>query len=393
MKKVKRIDSLTEEQKSKMKQYVDKWIAIGLRTGETDWDTFDKYMPIVYEKAGLQYPKNVVRVSSPIVGALAASMAESILKNKRATVGDAVSVAVRDAVDGAVHNAVGDAVSGAVYDALGGSLGDAVGGAVRDAVGGAVGDAVGGAIYDAIHNAVYDALKSNNLEWNYWLGGQFWVGYWYWYGVATCDFLFNECGLELSKDIMERAEANRKISESVNYIWPNRDFVMVCARPTKILRDDQGRLHSENGMAIQYPDGWGLYLLHGVQFPEELYRKVTSGTMPFEEILAIEDIDQRTQAMKFGDPKKFLEHVKAKKLDERIKFSTDGKQINYGLYKIPKGEIFTEDAYYLLYDCPSTDRVYMSGVVACNTVGEAMAWKFGTTNEQWSNMVPLKHES
>ena len=294
MKKVKRIDSLTEEQKSKMKQYVDKWIAIGLRTGETDWDTFDKYMPIVYEKAGLQYPKNVVRVSSPIVGALAASMAESILKNKRATVGDAVSVAVSDAVSVAVR------------------------------------DAVGGAIHDAIHNAVYDALKSNNLEWNYWLGGQFWVGYWYWYGVATCDFLFNECGLELSKDIMERAEANRKISESVNYIWPNRDFVMVCARPTKILRDDQGRLHSENGMAIQYPDGWGLYLLHGVQFPEELYRKVTSGTMPFEEILAIEDIDQRTQAMKFGDPKKFLEHVKAKKLDERIKFSTDGKQINYG---------------------------------------------------------------
>ena len=115
--------------------------------------------------------------------------------------------------------------------------------------------------------------------------------------------------------------------------------------------------------------------------------------MPFEKILAIEDIDQRTQAMKFGDPKKFLAHTKAKKLDERMKFTPDGKPIQYTLYKISRGAIFTEDAYYVLYDCPSTARVYMSGAMPCKTVGEALAWKFGITVEEWMALEPMKTES
>jgi len=28
----------------------DKWIEIGLRTGETDWDLFDKYMAYLFTK-------------------------------------------------------------------------------------------------------------------------------------------------------------------------------------------------------------------------------------------------------------------------------------------------------------------------------------------------------
>ncbi|MDE2218682.1 MAG: hypothetical protein KGJ58_04550, partial [Patescibacteria group bacterium] len=35
---------------------------------------------------------------------------------------------------------------------------------------------------------------------------------------------------------------------------------------------------------------------------------------------------------------------------------------------IPAGDIFIEDAYYVFYDCPSTARKYMSGVIKCDTV-------------------------
>ena len=306
---VTRIDELTKEQRDAMPSYAKKWIEIGLRTGETDWDTFDKYMPICYEKANLKYPKNVVRVQSPLVGALAASVAEGILKQRR----DAVDGAVRDAVDGAVRDAVRDAV----HDAVGGAVDDAVHGAVRDAVDGAVGgavddavrDAVDGAVDGAVHDAVRDAVstaisiaqKANfSLSWHYWLGGQFWVGYGWWYAVSAVNFFFDVCKLKLAKDIMERAEAYRKVSESVNYIWPNSDFVMVCARPTIILKDNDGRLHSEKGMAIQYPDGWGLYMIHGVRFEKELYEKVISGKMSFSEILKIDNTEHRLQAMRMN---------------------------------------------------------------------------------------------
>lgn len=94
---MKYISKLTKKQEEAMPAYRDKWIEIGLRTGETDFETFDKYIPICYEKAGLKYPKNVVRVKSPLVGALAASVSEAIWKKKR----DAVDGAVRGAVRGA----------------------------------------------------------------------------------------------------------------------------------------------------------------------------------------------------------------------------------------------------------------------------------------------------
>ena len=97
----KRIDKLTKEQKEMLPIWADKWIKIGLKTGKTDWETFDKYMPICFKKANLKYPKRVVRVSSPLVGALASSIAGKIL-NVDGAVDDAVDGAVRDAVDGAV---------------------------------------------------------------------------------------------------------------------------------------------------------------------------------------------------------------------------------------------------------------------------------------------------
>ena len=78
----KRIDKLTKEQEAMMAPHAQEWIAKGLQTGETDWETFDKYMPICYAKAGLKYPSRVVRVQSPLVGGLAASLAEGILKQR-----------------------------------------------------------------------------------------------------------------------------------------------------------------------------------------------------------------------------------------------------------------------------------------------------------------------
>ncbi|HCC04968.1 TPA: hypothetical protein DEP58_01520, partial [Patescibacteria group bacterium] len=96
------IEKLTPSQEKQMSIYRDMWIEKGLQTGVTDWETFDKFMPVCYEKAGIAYPKNVVRVSSPLVGGLASAIAEAILRKKRGAVRDAVGDAVRGAVDGAV---------------------------------------------------------------------------------------------------------------------------------------------------------------------------------------------------------------------------------------------------------------------------------------------------
>lgn len=61
-----------------------------------------------------------------------------------------------------------------------------------------------------------------------------------------------------------------RVARSAGMWWALRDVVVLCERPTAILRDSQGRLHGESGPAIAYPDGWGVYVWHGTGVPASL---------------------------------------------------------------------------------------------------------------------------
>jgi hypothetical protein len=173
---VKRVDTLTAEQKAQMAPHAQRWIDIGLSTEPADFDAFERHARRCYEAAGIEWPGVVVRVQSPLAMALAgpaAAVTIELIKRGQVDGGavdgavheavsvavhEAVSVAVSVAVDGAVGVAVGDAVRGAVGGAVGEAVRDAVGGAVDDAVGDAVRGAVRGAVDDAVGEAVRDAV-------------------------------------------------------------------------------------------------------------------------------------------------------------------------------------------------------------------------------------------
>jgi len=328
------IKKLTDEQRAAMPAFAQKWINHGLKTGATDWATFDKNMPICYEKAGIPYPIRVVRVSSPLIGALAAAVANGIREKRR----------------------------------------------IHDAVGGAVGDAVRDAVRDAINMAHKFEVS---LSWHPWLGGQFWVGYgYYWrFGVAAVNFLMDTCGLELATDMAERAIAYRKVCESVNYIWPNRDFVMVCARPTRIEKDDQNRLHSTSDMAIKYPDGWGLYYIHGVRFDSvELWRNVASGALSAAEVFAIANMEQRRVAYDIMDKAKMAELPGLQILDN-ITDDGYGYPMRIVSFQLPG---IKAPFMYLNCFCPSGGREYYVETRESDC-WKAKAASFGLDNVEWES--------
>jgi hypothetical protein len=123
--------------------------------------------------------------------------------------------------------------------------------------------------------------------------------------------------------------------------------------------------------------------------------------MPFDEILKISDVDQRTQAMKYGKIEDFIKHAKAKLLDTVTKYRfQDNAPIRYRLYEFPAGEIFTETVHYLVYDDTVLldKKVHMQGVPPYKTVAEAGAWKrsnevFTVTPEEWSSMIIGIHQT
>ncbi|MGH2613095.1 MAG: DUF6745 domain-containing protein, partial [Rhabdochlamydiaceae bacterium] len=279
-----------------------------------------------------------------------------------------------------------DAVDGAVGDAVGGAVRDAVDDAVRDAVDGAVDGAVGDAVHDAVRDAVKTAIaiaqKVNvSLSWHYWLGGQFWVGYWWYFGVATVNFFFDICKLQLSKDIMERAFAYRKVCESVNYIWPNSDFVIVCARPVYIDRDKQGRLHSESRLAMQYPDGFGLYMYHGIRVPEKWIlhpEKLTKDDWSNESNLEKRRIIQELMGDKF--PKKIGAKLIAKPSKEFKE-----KHNLLGLYEVELPDDPEQIARYIkVRDHSSKREYYLRIKPSISDADEGLAFTFGLTKEQYA---------
>jgi hypothetical protein len=91
-----------------------------------------------------------------------------------------------------------------------------------------------------------------------WIGGSLWAGY-----AAWADFFNREVGIEINRAYLE-------LVESVGYYFCLRGLVVLTERPSKILRDERGRLHNPTGKAIEYPSGWGIYAIHGVRVDEDI---------------------------------------------------------------------------------------------------------------------------
>lgn len=133
--------------------------------------------------------------------------------------------------------------------------------------------------------------------------------------------------------------------------------------------------------------------------------------MTFKEILALENIEQRRAALRIFGEERLIEESGAILLDT----GTHNQQ----LYVIPESVgAFDTAAFYLKYNCPSTGRLYVSGVAPdlfVNTrfrvrpmnwphdpradlewrgknhtgwADKAMAWKFHMTPEEYARMRP-----
>jgi hypothetical protein len=70
-----------------------------------------------------------------------------------------------------------------------------------------------------------------------------------------------------------------KKTSSVGLIYPLESICVICNKPKLILFDNQNRLHSLDSPAILYPDGWGIYAVHGIRVPEGIIKDKKSITV------------------------------------------------------------------------------------------------------------------
>ena len=165
---------------------------------------------------------------------------------------------------------------------------------------------------------------------------------------------------------------------NVSFIIPYEGIAFVSETPK--ISWEEGKLHNTEGKAVEYADGYGLYSLFGVNFDEKLFKKVTSKKVTLKTIFSIENMEQRMAGLKLVGVEKLLKSKHSTKLDKSDRGNT--------LYKIEY--VFDQTAYYLHYKCPSTGRVYVSGIDPEVGVGgdadECMGWKFGLSKEEYQSL-------
>ncbi len=95
---------------------------------------------------------------------------------------------------------------------------------------------------------------------NDWYLGFWWLSWCGWYEyVKSIGVNFDESKYDLFINF----------NSEVHFIIPYKRVCFVSEKPKKINWQN-GRLHKNGGLAIEYPDGYGLYSLNGITVPEYL---------------------------------------------------------------------------------------------------------------------------
>ena len=74
-----------------------------------------------------------------------------------------------------------------------------------------------------------------------------------------------------------------ELAHSCFWWWPYENVCFVSDKPKMIKRNERGQLHSENGLALQFHDGYGMFCWHGTRVKEKLIMRPNEITR--EEIL------------------------------------------------------------------------------------------------------------
>ena len=164
-----------------------------------------------------------------------------------------------------------------------------------------------------------------------------------------------------------------------NYITFD-NAILICKLPTRVLKDNNDRLHSVQEAAVQWRDHNDDYFIHGVGFDKDLWQRARG--MDARQILQLDNIEQRFAVLEDFGAERLLSELEAKLIDS----SERGNELFriYGV--IPDTPIMM-----LRYTDPSTRKVYVSFVPPDTTkADEGMAWKFKLMPEEYKG---LKNEA
>jgi hypothetical protein len=172
-------------------------------------------------------------------------------------------------------------------------------------------------------------------------------------------------------------DARLEIARSAGPWWALEGVAVVSERPLSFAVDDRGRIHSDGGPAIAWPDGFEMWAVHGVRVEPSIV------TNPERITIAMIDAEQNAEVRRvlveqFG-AERLVREGKARLIHEDETGKLWRREMAADPYRWPREEpvVFVE----VLNSTPEPDgnrKTYFLRVPPnMSTAREAVAWTFG----------------
>lgn len=156
-----------------------------------------------------------------------------------------------------------------------------------------------------------------------------------------------------------------EVAETCGWVFPYDTIAIVCRRPVEINLRADGQLHKDGGMAIKYPDGWGIYYMNGVSVPKWLAETPKEDIDP-NKLIKISNVQVRAEFVKKVGVLPLFLKLPNKIIDEDIK----------NQYWLRSLEINDRNYCALQMVNPSTGEDHIEFVTNdCQTVQDAIAFR------------------
>jgi hypothetical protein len=413
---MKKIETMTPEQEAQVEIFREQWRKKALSTDRVDQKATKEALTKMYELIGkkppififcpslqfAQFQINYCRELFAILkeqgkGGVAPEFGYNLRYNLRENLWDNLGYNLRYNLRYNLGENLGDNLGDNLRENLRDNLRDNLGDNLRYNLGDNLRDNLGYNLRDNLRENLGYNL-GDNLRENLWNNLRYNLGYnlqknlkyehtdfWgnmdaYW--IAFYQFPEKFLGIKYKTSDSEKLELWSKVAESASWFWTYENYCFVSDRPTSYGFDEEYRMHSSTGPAIEFTDGWKLYRWHGVEVPENWI--LAPETIKKEDVINEQNAEKRRCLMEILGPEKFSEMLGVLVIDQ----DTDQGGRAIILYRTKNIDpVAEEHIHFARVICPSTEREYFLCVPnTINNIWDAVAWTF---KKNKANYLPI----
>ncbi|MEV5652043.1 DUF6745 domain-containing protein [Nocardia sp. NPDC052254] len=105
----------------------------------------------------------------------------------------------------------------------------------------------------------------------------------------------------------------KTVARTAGWWWPYERVAVVSERPVRLRRDEAGRLHSDDGPAVAFADGFALHAWRGMPVPAGFFAEL--GTLTAERIRTEENAELRRVLLEHYGYDRYLAESGAEPID------------------------------------------------------------------------------